>query len=80
MPTCVRSQQVSLNVDPLWWWKNHEAKFPHMAHMARQYLGVPATSASCERLFSSVGLVKTDLRGSLLDSTIIDIMWAKQTD
>jgi hypothetical protein len=31
-----------------------------------------------ERLFSSVGLVKSDLWGSLLDSTLIDVMWAKQ--
>ncbi len=36
------------------------------------------TSASPERLFSSVGLVKSDLRGSLLDTTLIDVMWAKQ--
>jgi hypothetical protein len=35
-------------------------------------------SASPERLFSSVGLVKSDLRGRLLDSTLIDVMWAKQ--
>jgi|Laugrefbdmm110sn_1035136.scaffolds.fasta_scaffold54980_2 hypothetical protein len=25
-----------------------------------------------------VGLVQTDLRGSLLDTTMIDLMWAKQ--
>ena len=46
--------------------------------MARQHLAVPVTSASPERLFSSVGLVKSDLRGRLLDSTLIDVMWAKQ--
>ena len=40
--------------------------------------GAPATSASLERLFSSVGLVKSDLRGRLLDNTLIDGMWAKQ--
>ena len=39
---------------------------------------VPASSAAVERLFSSVGLVKTDDRENLLDSTTIDIMWAKQ--
>ena len=46
--------------------------------MAGQYLAVPATSASPERFFSRVGLVQTDLRGSLLDTTMIDLMWAKQ--
>ena len=66
-------------VGALSWWKANEHRFPRLALMARQYLAVPASSAACERLFSSVGLVKTDLRGSLLDSTTIDIMWAKQS-
>ena len=37
-----------------------------------------ANSASPERLFRSVGLVKSDLWGRLLDTTLIDVMWAKQ--
>ncbi len=32
-----------------------------------------------ERFFSLVGLVQTDLCGRLLDTTMIDLMWAKQT-
>jgi hypothetical protein len=36
-----------------------------------------ASSASPERLFTSVELVKSDLRGSLLDTTLIDVMWDK---
>ncbi len=77
-----RVQQVPLDTDPLMWWKKHVQEFPHLVRMARQHLTVPATvpatSASPERLFSSVGLVKSDLRGSLLDTTLIDVMWAKQ--
>ena len=53
-------------------------KNPRLARIAKQYLAVPASSAAVERLFSSVGLVKTDDRENLLDSTTIDIMWAKQ--
>ena len=47
--------------------------------LARQYLTVPACSASPERLFGSVGLVKSDLRGSLWtrDTTLIDVMLDK---
>jgi hypothetical protein len=52
-------------------------QFPRLSSMARQYLTVPDNSASPERLFSSVGLVKSDLRGRLLDTTLIDVMWAK---
>jgi hypothetical protein len=59
-------------------WKKHVQEFPHLARMVRQHLAVPATSASPERLFSSVGLVKSDLRGRLLHSALIDVMWVKQ--
>ena len=74
----MRVQQVVNDTDPLMWWKQHQEEFPRLARMARQYLAVPASSASPERLFSSVGLVKSDLRGRLLDTTLIDVMWAKQ--
>ena len=74
----MRVQQVANDTDPLMWWKQHQEEFPRLARMARQYLAVPASSASPERLFSSVGLVKSDLRGSLLETTLIDVMWAKQ--
>jgi hypothetical protein len=73
-----RVKQVPLGTDPLMWWKQHVQEFPCLSRMARQYLAVPATSASPERLFSSVGLVKRDFRGRLLDTTLIDVMWAKQ--
>jgi len=52
-----RVQQVPLDTDPLMWWKQHVQEFPRLARMDRQYLAVLATSASPERLFSSVGLV-----------------------
>ena len=74
----MRVQQVANDTDPLMWWKQHQEEFPRLARMARQYLTVPASSASTERLFRSVGLVKSDLWGRLLDTTLIDVMWAKQ--
>jgi len=74
----MRVQPVFNDTDPLMWWKQHQQEFPRLARMAGQYLAVPASSASPERLFSSVGLVKNDLRGRLLDTTLIDVMWAKQ--
>ena len=73
-----RVQQVPLDTDPLMWWKKHVQEFPRLGRMTRQHLAVPATSASPERLFSSVGHVKSDFRGRLLDRTLIDVMWAKQ--
>lgn len=50
------------SADPLEWWKVNESKFHSLACMARHCLTVPASSESVERLFSSVGLVKSDLR------------------
>ena len=65
----LRVHQVDKDTDPLMWWKQHQQEFPRLARMTRQYLAVPASSASPERLFSSVGLVKSDLRGRLLHYT-----------
>jgi hypothetical protein len=33
-----------MNTDPLEWWAANEINFPALSVMARQYLGVPATS------------------------------------
>jgi hypothetical protein len=52
--------------------EQHVQEFPRLARMARQHLAVPATSASPERLFSSVGFVKSDLWDRLLDRTLIE--------
>ncbi len=54
------------------------SQFPRLARMTRQYLTVLTRFASPERLFSTVGLVKSDLWGRLLDTSLIDVMWVKQ--
>ena len=74
----MRVKKVTKDTDPLMLRKKHQQEFPRLVRMTRQYLAVPASSSSPERLFSSVGLVKSDLRGRLLDTTLIDVMWAKQ--
>jgi hypothetical protein len=52
----MRVHQVSNDTDPLMWWN--------------QYLVVIVSSVSTERLFNSVGLVKSNWWGSLLDTTL----------
>ena len=62
------------------WWKQHLEEFPHLDRMTRHLLVVP--SVSPERLFISVGFVKSDVWGRVLDitfATLIDVMWGKQT-
>ncbi len=74
LQTYMHVQQVPTDTDPLMWWKQHHQEFPDLVRMVRQYLTVPVTSVSPERFFSRVGLVQTDLYGSLLDTTMIDLM------
>ena len=52
------------------WWASNETKFPALSVMVRQYLGVPATSASAERLFSIAGRTYDDLCQSLKDDML----------
>ncbi len=66
--TYMRVQQMTKDTDPLMWWKQHQQEFPHFTHMTRQYLTVSVRSSSPERLFNSVGIVKSDLRDDLLET------------
>ncbi|CUA71793.1 Pc24g02420 [Rhizoctonia solani] len=42
------------------WWRVHHLHFPTVAHMARDFLCIPASSVSVERLFSQCKLTLTD--------------------
>ena len=66
-----------MHEDVLKWWASNETKFPALSVMARQYLGVPATSASAERLFSVAGRTYDDLRQNLKDEMLETTMWAR---
>ena len=66
-----------MNTDPLEWWAANEINFPALSVMARQYLGVPATSASAERLFSLAGRAFDDLRQCMKEEMIEILMWAR---
>ena len=44
----MRVQQVAKDTDPLMGWKQHQQEFPRLDRMTRQYLAVPAGSASSE--------------------------------
>jgi hypothetical protein len=45
--------------------------------MDRQFLTIPAASATNERVFSFAGLTLSDLCKSLLEGTLEEIMWSK---
>ena len=69
---------ITQDVDVLVWWRDvGQARFPHIAVMTRQFLTIPAASATVERVFSFTGLTLSDLRKRLLAGTLEAIMWAK---
>ncbi|KJA13696.1 hypothetical protein HYPSUDRAFT_92664 [Hypholoma sublateritium FD-334 SS-4] len=63
--------------DPLGWWKAHEAAFPTIARMARDFLAIPATSVSVERTFSKSRHICSDLRASLKAETVTEALLSK---
>ena len=50
---------------PLDWWKVNSFKYPNISKMAKQVLGVPATSVPSERVFSTAGDIVTAQRAAL---------------
>ena len=52
------------------WWSTRQLQFPKLAALARKVLGVPATSAPSERLFSVAGLTVTKQRNRLRDENV----------
>lgn len=63
--------------DPLVWWPKHAKQLPDLALMAQQYLAVPASSASVERLFSAAGRDFSKHRQGMNDSTLENLLWAR---
>ena len=53
------------NSDIMAWWSMNEHRFPQLAKHAKIYLGIPATSASSERLFSKAGIITAKHRNCL---------------
>ncbi|KAF1380226.1 hypothetical protein PFLUV_G00184640 [Perca fluviatilis] len=56
---------ASLDQCPLKWWSDHTAVYGKMALIARKYLGTPATTVPCKRLFSLAGHIVQKRRSSL---------------
>jgi hypothetical protein len=55
----------------------HTGRFPRISVMSRQFLVIPAVSATSERVFNFAGLTLSDLHRSLFEGTLESIMWTK---
>ena len=66
-----------MDTDVLEWWSKHEARMPNLSRMARQFLAVPACSASVERLFSLAGRIFTKDAQHMTTENLSERLWAK---
>jgi hypothetical protein len=62
---------------PLTYWKENQTVYPSLAEIATKVLGIPASSAAVERLFSIAGKVLRPERCCLSDSTFSKLMFVK---
>jgi hypothetical protein len=69
---------ITQDVDVLVWWRDvGHVRFPRITVMTRQFLTMPAASATAESVFSLAGLTLSVLHKSLLEGTLETIMWSK---
>ena len=65
MPLNFDSDPKKKGKGPLEWWKEMAIKYPILSTLAKQFLGVPATSVASERVFSTAGDIVTAQRACL---------------
>ena len=73
----LQAGSVSMQINPLKFWKENEKKYPLMARLAREVLGVPSSSSPVERLFSVAGKVFSPERCRLTDTRFEQLMFIR---
>lgn len=76
----VIEQTINSRDDPLKWWRENHLRFPYVAVVARQLLGVPATSVASERAFSKAGDIITKKRNRLGPSKAEKILFLMENE
>ena len=65
----------SPDFDVLAWWRANRHAFPLLAPIAQKAFGVKASATNCERMWTSTGLIATDLRHSLAGDNLNAILF-----
>ena len=58
----------------LQWWNKHSLTFPQLSLLANSLFGIPASSATAERIFSASGRILEKRRQSLNPEKVDDIL------
>jgi hypothetical protein len=66
-----------MSKDPCLWWKVKAWQYPLLSRVARKYLGIPATSAAAERMFSYTGLRVGKRNCSMGDDTLLSTLYIR---
>lgn len=61
---------LHINADPLVWWCDNSARFPHLARLARVHMCIAATSVPSERVFSAAGNLVNAKRACLSSDNV----------
>ena len=70
-------REVNQGFDISKWWGQHHEKFPKLSHVVKKVLCIPATSANCERAFSTLTDVVTKKRNRLHGKTTVKLTFCK---
>ncbi|KAK6196376.1 hypothetical protein SNE40_001613 [Patella caerulea] len=73
-----KEPSLSLNSNPLNWWKEHSTLFPLLSNLANQYLCIPASSVPSERVFSTAGDIITAKRSCLKPKHVDELIFLKK--
>jgi len=69
---------IAFDRNPFDWWIQNEDTYPIIAQIARIYLAIPASQATCERSFSTARRICTEFRTSLSPSNVEKLTILKQ--
>ncbi|XP_026791016.2 E3 SUMO-protein ligase ZBED1-like [Pangasianodon hypophthalmus] len=69
---------ISVDSNPLAWWKAQESVYPNLAKLAKRYLAIPANSVPSERVFSMAGDIVTATRSSLTTENVDKLIFFKK--
>ena len=73
------SGEFDLSNSPLLFWKLNEHRFPALALIARDVMGVPASSSNIERGFSTAVDIKSAKRNGIRASLFQMLLFIKKT-